>query len=209
MTHRALRIRHYIGTITAACLLGGLLLAFELALLFQSLERRSVDLRQESSALSAVEALHRGVDDWLRDMRVALGDAALVEAVQQRMSALLLRLDDVTQELGPDAPRDDLADLRAKLQVVPEGAHFTLLAKPGSQVFEENRAQVVASLDTLEGLVRERFLRLESGLQGGLEDAQVDLGQRREQLWHTVGYSVAAYGLLVLALWRWVVLRLL
>jgi len=29
MTHRALRIRHYIGTIVAACLVGGLLLAHE------------------------------------------------------------------------------------------------------------------------------------------------------------------------------------
>jgi folate-binding protein YgfZ len=42
MTNRALRIRDYVGTIVGACATGGLLLAFWLAFLFQSLEKRAV-----------------------------------------------------------------------------------------------------------------------------------------------------------------------
>ena len=93
MTNRALRIRDYVGTIVAVCATGGLLLAFWLAFLFQSLEQRSVEHQQGSTALVEVEDLRRGVEDWLRDMRAALGDAARLKAVHQRLEGLLVRLE--------------------------------------------------------------------------------------------------------------------
>jgi signal transduction histidine kinase/ActR/RegA family two-component response regulator len=209
MTHRALRIRHYIGTIVAACLLGGLLLAFELGFLFQSLERRAMELRQSSNALRAVEELRRDSEGWLRDMRAALGDAALLSAVEHDLDALLARLDAVGERLGPAADPEALAELRRQLALVPEGAQLILKARPGSAAFEERRAEVVARLDDIEALVSAHSLQIESGLQGELELAQTELAERRGDLWRTVGLSVTAYALIVLALWRWVVLRFL
>ncbi len=209
MTHRALRIRHYIGTIVATCLLGGLLLAFELAFLFQSLERRGLELRQDSDRLSSVEELHGAVDAWLREVRVSLGDKRLLGEVEQRLAGLLLRLENLRAELGPDAPLAPIAELRAELEDVPAGTQFTLRAKPGSQIYDESLALVVASLDEVERHVGERFSRIEAELQRGLEDVQADLVRRRGELWRTVAFSVTAYALLVLVLWRWVVQRFL
>ena len=209
MTHRALRIRHYIGTIVAACLLGGLLLAFELSFLFQSLERRSVELGQSGKTLHSAEELHRAVNEWLRDMRVALGDATLLHDVEQRLDPLLLRLDGLGEELGPAAGPLDIAELRAQLQLVPEGAQLILKAMLGTAVFEERRAQVVAKLDDVEALAREHSRSVKSRLQAELEAANTGLDQRRAELSRTVGLSVAAYALLVLLLWHWVVRRLL
>ncbi len=209
MTHRALRIRHYIGTIVAACLLGGILLAFELGYLFQSLERRSVELRQRGDELQSVEGLQGSVEDWLRDMRVALGDATLLRDVEKRLSELTLRLDALRETLGPRAPLDRIAELRMQLELVPDGARLILKAMPGTSAFEERRSKVVAKLDDVEALVRENFLGVESGLQGDLDAALAGLDERRAELWRTVAFSVAAYALLVLVLWRWVVLRFL
>jgi signal transduction histidine kinase/CheY-like chemotaxis protein len=209
MSRRALRIRHYIGTIVAACLVGGLLLAFELGFLFQSLERGAGELRRDAEHLGAVEELHGLVEDWLREVRLALGERELLSAAEQRLAALLLRLEDLRATLTTGTAATDLAELRAQLELVPPGAQFTLRAKPGSAVFDENRAFVVANLDTLESLARERFARIESELRAGLEASQERLVGRREDLWRTVGFSVGAYALLVLALWRWVVLRFL
>ena len=193
----------------AACTLGGLFLAFELAYLFQSLERGASELGESSKALTSVEELNAEVEDWLREMRAALGDAALLADVQQRLSALTRGLNELADTLGDDESRADLADVRAKLELAPEGARLTLRAKPGSETFEQNRATVVASLDDIGALVSARFVRLESGLQAGVERAHADLERRREHLWRTVGYSVAAYAVLVLVLWRWVVSRFL
>src|SRR5688572_30221337 len=126
MTRSALRIRHYIGTIVAACSLGGLLLAFELAYLFQSLEHRSSELRTGSTTLSTVVALQGGVESWLEDLRLALGDAQRVQAAEERQRELLLQMAKLEDESELPEVRAALEQARAELKDALQGPKLTL-----------------------------------------------------------------------------------
>jgi signal transduction histidine kinase/CheY-like chemotaxis protein len=209
MTHRALRIRDYVGTIVAACATGGLLLAFWLAFLFQSLERRSAEHRQGSTALAEVDDLRRGVEDWLRDTRAALGDQARLKDVQQRLEALLVRLEKLRDAPENAAVASDFALLRLKLELVPEGAGITLRAVPGTAQFEQDRALVLDNLGVLESVLQAGFHRIGAALNGSVQLAGEDLNESRGELWRTALLLALAYGVLVLVLWRWVAARLL
>jgi len=209
MTNRALRIRDYVGTIVAACATGGLLLAFWLAFLFQSLEQRSVEHQQGSTALVEVEDLRRGVEDWLRDMRAALGDEARLKGVQQRLEGLLVRLEKLRDAPENAALTSDFALLRQKLELVPEGAQITLRTGPGSAQFEQDRTLVLDNLGVIESVLQAGFQRIGAALSGSVQVAGEDLSESRDALWRTVLLSALAYGVLVLGLWRWVAARLL
>ena len=141
MTRRALRIRHYIGTIVAACSLGGLLLAFELAFLFQALERRSTELSEGTSTLSAVTHLRGETEEWLRDVRSSLGNAALLQGVGESLSALLVQLEKLKEATGAEQAADDLERLREQLLDAVEGPKLSLRTRPGTQLVERDRAE--------------------------------------------------------------------
>jgi signal transduction histidine kinase/CheY-like chemotaxis protein len=208
MTRRALRIRHYIGTIVAACSLGGLLLAFELAFLFQALERRSAEVRDGASTLSSAVDLRTGVSDWLLELRAALGDAQRLQAVEERLGGLLVRLEKLKDAPNADAARDALEELHAQLLDALQGPKM-LRTRPGTALFERDRPVVLARLDVPQARIDECFQRLESVLGGGLQAASEELGRRREHLWRMAGLSALAYAIFVLCLWRWVSSRLL
>jgi signal transduction histidine kinase/CheY-like chemotaxis protein len=209
MTKRALRIRDFVGSIVVACSTGGLLLAFWLAFLFQSLEQRSSDHRQGSTALTEVEDLRRGVEDWLRDTRAALGDEARLKDVQQRLEGLLVRLEKLRAAPENAAIAQDLTLLRQKLELAPEGAQITLRAVPGSQQFEQDRALVLDNLGVIEADLQAGFQRIGAALNGSVQVAGEDLSASRDELWRTVLLSSLTYALLVLVLWRWVATGLL
>src|SRR5262245_58052549 len=209
MTNRALRIHDYVGTIVAACATGGLLLAFWLAFLFQSLEQRSAEHQQGSTVLAEVEDLRRGVEGWLKDTRAALGDAARLKEVQQRLETLLVRLEKLRDAPENVAVAADFALLRQKLELVPEGAQITVRSAPGTAQFEQSRKLVLDNLGVLESVLQAGFQRVGAALNGSVQVAGEDLDQSRDELWRTVGASALAYGVLVLVLWRWVAARLL
>src|SRR5262245_800927 len=135
MISRALRIRDYVGTIVAACAAGGLLLAFWLAFLFQSLEQRSSEHQQGATVLAEVQDLQRGVEDWLRDTRAAPGDQARLKDVQQRLEGVFVRLEKLRGAPENAAVTADLERLRQSLGAAQEGAQITLRAVPGSAQF--------------------------------------------------------------------------
>src|SRR5262245_38476962 len=168
MTNRALRIRDYVGTIVGACATGGLLLAFWLAFLFQSLEQRTAEHQQGSTVLAEVQDLHRGVEDWLRDTRAALGNEARLKEVQQRLETLLVRLEKLRDSPENAAVTQDSAVLRQKLELVPEGARITLRAVPGTAQFEQDRALVLDNLGVLESVLEEGFKRIGAALNGSV-----------------------------------------
>jgi signal transduction histidine kinase/CheY-like chemotaxis protein len=209
MTRSALRIRHYIGTIVAACSLGGLLLAFELAYLFQSLERRSSELRTGSTTLSVVVALQSSVEGWLDDLRLALGDPRRVQAAEERQRELLLQMAKLEDESELPEVRTALEQARAELKDALQGPKLTLRTKPGTELFERDRAAVLARLDVPEANIQACFRRMEAVFGSTLQASADDLVQRRSELWRTAILSAVGYTLLVLLLWRWVVARFL
>jgi signal transduction histidine kinase/CheY-like chemotaxis protein len=210
MTLRPLRIRHYIGTVVAASAAGGLLLAFELAFLFQSLERRSVEQRERTATLSALESLQRSAERWVADVRASLDDGGRLEAVQQRLAGMLVSLEKLSDGAEDGTVGEELAFLRGRLEDLSEGARVMgSKVQPGHRLFEENRALVLATIDTIEPEIAECTGRLLAGVQSDVEQVSGDLERRRAELWRTLSFSAGAYAVLVLALWRWVAARLL
>jgi len=208
MTRPALRIRHYVGTIVVACSVGGLLLAFELAFLFQSLERRALDQQRSSSGVAEVVALRGDVEDWLRETREGLGNPEVLDRCGDGLEALLVRIEKLSDSPETSLAAEDFERLRVELEDTLKGAKL-LRARPGTQYFEEQRGYVLANLEGPLLRIAEAFQRASALLDQRFQDSTGELESDRDRIWRTVGLSALAYSLLVLGLWRWVSARLL
>jgi signal transduction histidine kinase/ActR/RegA family two-component response regulator len=210
MSRRTPRIRHFIGTVVAACAVGGLLLAFELAFLFQDYEREAAALRESSTTLAAVLTLHRDVEDWLAATEESLGDPARVKRADEEKDELLIRLEALKEmsDTGVDATIIDR--LHAELLDAYEGAAHTLRTRPGSALHEQDRATVLAKLQgDMRARVQSALESIDAALQARLQERSDLLVNQQGRLWRTAAALVALYALLVFGLWRWVAARLL
>ncbi|MSR62314.1 MAG: response regulator [Planctomycetes bacterium] len=209
MKPRALRIRHYVGTIVATCSLGGLLLAFELAFLFQSVEQRQVALREDSGTLTAATELRRDVADWLRAARASLGDEAGAKTVEEALEPLQVRLVKLGEAPECAGSAADIEFLAERLRLGEEGLRISLKLDPSTAFSTQRVIELGPLFEGLEGQVSERLHDIEARLQQQLRVSGSDLDASREQLWRTVGLSAAGYALLVLLVWRWVASRMI
>jgi len=209
MKHRALRIRHYVGTIVATCSLGGLLLAFELAFLFQSVEQRQTALSEDSGTLTAATELRRDVEDWLRAARASLGDAARAKAVEEGLEPLQVRLAKLGESPECASSVADIESLSDRLRWSEEGLRISVKLDPRTALSSQRVTELVPKFEVLEGQVAEHFHDIEARLQRQLHASGGDLDASREELWRTVGLSAVGYALLVLLVWRWVASRMM
>jgi len=208
MTRPALRIRHYVGTIVAACTIGGLLLAFELALLFQSLEHRAQEQRLGSSGVAEIVALRGTVEAWLRDARVAVGDRRRLEEAQGRLAELAVRIGKLSDAPETAPASEQLARLRDELENILEGA-TRVRGTPGADFFEEQRRYFLANLEGPVQRIWDDFDAATGVLDARFRVSIDELEAERSLAWRTAVGSVLGYSGLVLLLWRWVAFRLL
>ena len=144
MTHRTTRIRHYLAGIVAACSLGGLLLAFELAYLFQSFEERSNEVGARAGHLQELSDVERRTLDWLGAASAALGEAARAAELEASFEALRLELERVTHHPEFEVREALLRELDVALELPPEGLAKALELRPESGLYAERIADIRA-----------------------------------------------------------------
>src|SRR5688572_8332476 len=210
MSRRSPRIRHFIGTVVAACAVGGLLLAFELAFLFQDYEREAGALRESSAALATVLTLHRDVEEWLESTGESLGDSARLKRSDKEKDELLVRLETLKEMSGTGVSGTVIDELHAQLLDAFEGAEHTLRTRPGSVLHEQDLRIVKTKLqgDT-HARIRASLESIDAALQARIQERAGQLEAKQARLWRTATALVLAYALLVFGLWRWVASRLL
>ncbi|MEQ1893818.1 MAG: hypothetical protein ABL998_14855, partial [Planctomycetota bacterium] len=148
MTHRTTRIRHYLAGIVAACSLGGLLLAFELAYLFQSFEARSNEVGARAGHLQALSELERRTLGWLESAGAALGERARAQELEDSLETVRVELKRVTDDpqfAVSDGQRSNLEGslvlaldvLRGALELQPESGLFAERVAKGRSTYTE------------------------------------------------------------------------
>jgi signal transduction histidine kinase/CheY-like chemotaxis protein len=212
MASRTPRLRLFIGTIVAACALGGLLLAFELAYLFQGIEGHNQELRASVGRLTALEAWGQSASAWLRSARAALEEVDRRGEVADQAEGLLVTLEKLEDQCRP-AFADELEGLRLKLDSALEGLRMAPdPALPGARAELEAVARAFDGDDEIVGLgedVARDLDLIRAGLRAEVVDGTAALEERRDGLWRTVILSALGYGLIVLVLWRWLVRNLI
>ena len=209
MTHRTTRIRHYLAGIVAACSLGGLLLAFELAYLFQSFEERSNEVGARAGHLQELSDVERRTLDWIGEVSVALGDRGRTQELGDSFQSLRLELERVTHHPRFVVPEPLMQELDVALTLSPEGLEQALEVKPESGFYAERIDQVRTGLTELGPILRARFADIATVLSSELDSVGGELAARRANLWRTITLSALAYAGLVLLLWRFTVARLI
>jgi len=209
MTQRTTRIRHYLAGIVAACSLGGLLLAFELAFLFQSFDLRSSALRARSETLAELAALERRGGEWLARAGAALGAREASRAARDEAEDLRLALRELAAVPELASLSDERARLDAVLTLALEGLESGTALAPESGLYAEHVAGLRRGWPDLAVSLRAGFSRLGAPLAGALGAQEDELVASRARLWRTVVLSALAYAGLVLLLWRFTVARLI
>ena len=209
MTQRTTRIRHYLAGIVAACSLGGLLLAFELAFLFQAFDQRATELRARSETVAELARLERDSNDWLERAGAALGDRERSRAAGAEVVDLRLALRELSSvpELAPLA--DERARIESVLALAVEGLESGLALAPESGLFAEHVASLRRGWPDLTASLGQAFTRLGTPLAEAVRTSEQGLSTSRAGLWRTVVLSALAYAGLVLLLWRFTVARLI
>ncbi len=203
-----MRIRHYIGSIVAGCSLGGLVLAFELAVLFRSIEDRSQEVAGLSRSLSDVVELHRTIEAWVAGTRDSLGVKSAREQVLGGQD-LLVRLGELREAPGGERHSSDLDTAKRRLQdglgILEVGSKYS----SDNEAHAGRLAEARESFDVFARRLVEAIGRVETGLGREEQVLLLEIENRRNQLWSTVASSALSYVALVLLLWRWTLRRLI
>jgi len=207
MTQRTTRIRHYLAGIVAVCSLGGLLLAFELAFLFQSFDERTRVVSARAGVLQDLTRVEGRAVDWVLSASASLGDAGRTGELEQEFDDILLDLGRLTQD--PMFVADARERLIAALEVASEGLRAALEVAPENALHAQMVASIRAGYTELVPVLSARFAELGAVPAQELEAAGGELALRRAALWRTVTLSALAYAGLVLLLWRFTVSRLI
>ncbi len=208
MTHRAPRIRHYIGSIVAGCSVGGLALAFGLAFLVQSIEDRSREAEGLSRSLWELGHLRRSIESFAAEARDTPGGKA---AQKQALAGqdLLLSLGKFREAVGSKRCSADLDEVERWVKEILEGLNIGVKYSSEAAVYAEKLAELRGGLDVRMRRLSEALVRVHTAFAEDQQALLQQVEERRDRMWRTVVISALSYVVLVLCLWRWTVSRLI
>ena len=205
------RIGHYVAAIVVCCLLGGLALTLGLAALYDSIQTEAGTLRRDSETLRELADLRRQARSWLATTHAAISagssNMGKLDSEAQRLllqAELLARVETLAET--HDEEFDAVAET---VQAVREGLAIASAFGGDAPREEEQRAEVAAGLEALAGVLTRSLRDLEASVRRDFQTALATHEGRRDRMWHATWFGVVAYVALILALWRWTVMRLI
>ena len=198
-TSRGRKIEYSIGLVVAGCGLGGLALATVLALAWGDIGRQSLELHDQSAAVSDLWRLDAELDHWALNVDLVLGGAVGSSLLDTDRAANRLR--DLVDRMEWDQVQIMRSALLAYIDQEVARLHEAV------QLFGEEREarlpQLLVASDVQLGPILEQFRTINQQIQLVIARRVEALESARATLRVVSWVATVLYLVLIAVLWRW------